>query len=321
MPATAEQIKLAPGDHVVHFYQDDRELARTVGAHLADALDQHAMTIVIATEPHRRAFERELGSAGTDARRVVASGRLIFLDAAATLAELMVEGEISREAFQRAVGTVLRDAGATGGPVRAYGEMVDLLWQAGDVASAIELEKLWNELIAELSFSLLCAYHSAAVEAPEHEHALREVCQLHSSVTPQPATDASPLPASQTARELWREFQPEDDTPGTARHLLEEAFHQWGGDAAVLLDDARLLLSELVSNAVLHARSPLLVSIRWQASSVRLAVRDKSPDIPTVRSELRDAGWGGWGLQVVQELSRNWGVDATPDGKTVWAEL
>src|SRR5438552_269564 len=42
--------------------------------------------------------------------------------------------------------------------VRAYGEMVDLLWQIGDVASAIDLEARWNELSTTKRFSLLCAY-------------------------------------------------------------------------------------------------------------------------------------------------------------------
>ena len=65
MPFTARHLELELGEHVLDFYRDDHELAVSVGAYLADALDQQAVAIVIATEPHRRAFERELAPPGS----------------------------------------------------------------------------------------------------------------------------------------------------------------------------------------------------------------------------------------------------------------
>jgi anti-sigma regulatory factor (Ser/Thr protein kinase) len=320
MSVTAGQIKVEPGHHAVHFYRDDCELVGTVGAHLAHALDaQHAGVVVIATEAHRQAFERELGCAGIDVEAELESRRLIFLDAAATLAKLIVAGQINRAAFEREVGSLVREATDTAERVCAYGEMVDLLWEAGGVASALELEELWNELIAELGFSLLCAYRSAAIDAPEHEHAVREVCRLHSSVSSAPVAQ-SHTQANRPVNELWREFQPDDDAPSAARQFLDEALQRWGGDQTPV-DDARLLLTELVTNAVVHARSPLAVSISRQQSTLRLAVRDQSTAQPTVRDETSSAPWGGWGLPIVAALSSDWGVETTSGGKTVWAEL
>ena len=98
----------------------------------------------------------------------------------------MRDGRIDRNAFFAEIGGVIRDAGRTGRPVRAYGEMVALLWDAGDVLAAIDLETLWNELSGELPFSLYCAYHSESVAAQEHAEALHEVCRLHSAVVPTP---------------------------------------------------------------------------------------------------------------------------------------
>jgi anti-sigma regulatory factor (Ser/Thr protein kinase) len=303
MSATAETLKVELGAHVVHFYRDDADLADTVGGHLADALREGAAVIVIATEAHIRAFERELGMAGIDVGGAAESSSLITLDASATLAELTVDGRISGEAFQRVVGTLIRTAAEGGRMVRAYGEMVDLLWQGGDVPGAIELEKLWNELIAELSFSLLCAYHSEAVAAPEHEHALRHVCQLHSAVS--------------SAHEVSREFDAADIAPFAARRFLDETLQRWGDSER--LGDARLLLSELVTNAIVHAGSPVSVSIRSQRSGLRLSVRDRSPIPPIPRGG--SGANGGHGLGLVAALSRAWGVDASADGKVVWAEL
>jgi anti-sigma regulatory factor (Ser/Thr protein kinase) len=116
-----------------------------------------------------------------------------------------------------------------------------------------------------------------------------------------------------------REFQPEDDAPRAARRFLDEALHGLGHDGT-LVDAARQVISELVTNAVRHGRSRLMVSIHAEASSVRLAVHDQSPAQPTARHAAPDAV-SGRGLQIVAALSRNWGVDTTTGGKTVWAEI
>lgn len=302
MEATTEPIRLKPGEHVVHFYRDDAELAHTAGTHLLNAVRDGAAAIVIATAPHLCAFRGELLAAGID----VEDGSLTLLDAHDTLAEIKRPEGISRAAFQRVVGTVVRRGGEDGRPLHAYGEMVDLLWRAGDVPSAIELEGLWNELIAELQFSLLCAYHSEAVEGPEHEHALRQVCQLHSAVS--------------SANERSRRFEPAATAPWAARGFLDETLQRWGRNGTVA-EDARLVLSELVTNAVVHARSPLSVAIRSRASGLRLSVSDDSMMPPTPRSTASDAAAGGYGLMMIGALAREWGVNVTARGKTVWAEL
>jgi MEDS: MEthanogen/methylotroph, DcmR Sensory domain/Histidine kinase-like ATPase domain len=313
MSATTEKIRLGPGEHGVRFYEDDAELAAIVGGHIADALDEDAAVVVIATDAHVRAFERELTASGVDVEEARDSGSLILFDAPETLSKLMVDGRIDRSAFQRVIGTVVREAAAAGQPVRAYGEMVDLLWRAGDVGGAIQLETLWNELIEELRFSLLCAYHSEALADPEHEHAVLEVCRLHSSVS---RAAASPVPAT---RKVSRKFEPRSDAPRAARHFVEEALRAWGY-ADRQLEDARLLLSELVTNAVIHARSPFSVSVRSENLRLRLAVHDHSPTEPRLRLAAPEAG-SGRGLQLVAMLSKDWGVVGTPIGKTVWAEL
>jgi anti-sigma regulatory factor (Ser/Thr protein kinase) len=230
----------------------------------------------------------------------------------------MPHGTIDGAAFNDVVGSAVRQAGENGRQVHAYGEMVSLLWDAGHVPAAIELEGLWNDLGRELQFSLLCAYHRDSVSGPEHEESLRQVCHLHSAVL-QPPPRRVPVISRAAPSEFSADFPAERDAPGSARHFVTDAFLRWGqtGD---LLDDAKLLVTELATNAVVHARSPFSVVVRAENSRVRVSVRDASPATPT----LRDGGPGvpsGHGIRLVDALSADWGVELTADGKTVWAEL
>jgi anti-sigma regulatory factor (Ser/Thr protein kinase) len=87
-----------------------------------------------------------------------------------------------------------------------------------------------------------------------------------------------------------------------------------------LLDDARLIVTELAANAILHARSPFSVTVHAHATGVRLSVRDRSAVRPIVRPGGPLAA-SGRGLLLVAALSADWGVVVSADGKTVWADL
>lgn len=85
-------------------------------------------------------------------------------------------------------------------------------------------------------------------------------------------------------------------------------------------DDALLLTSELVTNAVLHGRSELCVEITSAGDSIRVAVLDENSRHPAVVSEDPDA-LDGRGLALVAAVATRWGVDDRPMGKSVWFEL
>ena len=76
----------------------------------------------------------------------------------------------------------LNDAEAFAATVRGFGEMVALLWDAGQLDAAIELEAMWNEMASQFSFSLLCAYPQAATSGEEHSDALAHVCDAHTQI-------------------------------------------------------------------------------------------------------------------------------------------
>jgi DcmR-like sensory protein len=152
--------RLEAEEHVVQLYgDDDRLLTRNVARYLVEGLRRGDGLLVIATPEHRGTLVRRLSGEPGYAKAVLES-RLVFLDAEATLARFLVNGSPDRNLFGSVVGEALREvqsrAGHTG--VRAYGEMVGLLWKSGERAAAIKLEKLWNELLDSSGACLFCAY-------------------------------------------------------------------------------------------------------------------------------------------------------------------
>ncbi|MGD9483627.1 ATP-binding protein [Streptomyces sp. TRM70308] len=133
---------------------------------------------------------------------------------------------------------------------------------------------------------------------------------------PQPATRASRTGSPRYSETLPRE----PGSASTARRLVRAACAAWRLDD--LADDGALIVSELVSNAVRHARrgSIRVVVERHEAACVRIGVVDFSK-APPVRRVPGTEDEGGRGLALVTELAEEWGSDPLPWGKRVWAEL
>ncbi|QFZ19239.1 ATP-binding protein [Saccharothrix syringae] len=104
-----------------------------------------------------------------------------------------------------------------------------------------------------------------------------------------------------------------------ARQVLAEAASTWGLSPDVT-DDAALVVTELVSNAVDHAEGPVGLTVSRTATGVRIEVADNSPALPQPRPVQVDSARGR-GLIIVEALSASWGTEERDGGKVVWAEL
>jgi hypothetical protein len=159
-PASDGVIDDPHAGHLVQMYgSDPLPLVRSVGRYLAEALNGSEGAVVIATAAHRDAFLAELETLGQDSGPALADGRLVVLDAHETLARFMVDGQPDAVLFEATIGPVLsalHDRFPAG--VRAYGEMVGVLWEAGRFTAAIRLEEFWNALLRHGGFRLFCAY-------------------------------------------------------------------------------------------------------------------------------------------------------------------
>jgi anti-sigma regulatory factor (Ser/Thr protein kinase) len=310
VPVEAEDIAIETGAHVVQFYEHDADLIATVGGYLTAAVRAGDVAVVIATPDHRQAFEAELDAAGIDVAGARRRRAFVAVDAAETMARFIVDGRIDKDRFTTVIGGLIRRAGATGRSVRAYGEMVALLWDADDVMAAIELETLWNELGRQLRFSLFCGYSTSSVAGSEHSHAFQQVCHLHSAIL-----DRGSRPRH---HEVSRRFPGRLDAPRAARSFVADTLQRWG--FVSLVDDAMLTMSELATNAIVHADSPFTVVIASEADTVRLSVRDQSTLVPT-RRDNGPMAQSGRGIDLVSVIADRWGIEVLPDGKVVWAEL
>jgi anti-sigma regulatory factor (Ser/Thr protein kinase) len=111
---------------------------------------------------------------------------------------------------------------------------------------------------------------------------------------------------------------PDTDSPRRARRFVEDALCD--GAPADVVELAVLLVSEVVTNAILHARSSVRVAITWDNQRLRVEVADKSAARPVARQFAPDSGTGR-GLRLIEELSDAWGTQLVVDGKVVWFEL
>ena len=181
--APAEAVS---GQHHVQFYDSEDFLYDVVAGYLGEGLDAGQPLVVIATEAHREAFARSLEQDGFPVAEARRDGRLTLLDARETLATFMVDGMPDWERFRTSVGGVLEACAARGGqaPIRAYGEMVDLLSREGNPQAALRLEEYWNELGKVQPFVLFCAYAMEGFASDEQRRQFERVCQAHSHVAP-----------------------------------------------------------------------------------------------------------------------------------------
>jgi hypothetical protein len=142
--------------------------------------------IVIATASNRRHFADALAKERVPADGLEASGRLTILDAETILSKILVSETPSWDRFDAVVGDLVRQikgrAGNSG--LRAYGEMVDLLWKSGRLEAATRLEEFWNRLLEKSQFSLFCAYTVQHLFEGAPDASLREMLRTHSHLLP-----------------------------------------------------------------------------------------------------------------------------------------
>lgn len=154
--------------HGVHFYESAAGLLpRLVGYVGAGLLDDGAV-IVVATPDHRQLLNDRLDQDLLYKAR--ASGRYLELDAAETLRRIIRSGYPDPDLFNLVAATPLLRSVAKYGDVRAYGEMVGLLWTDGNAAAALRLEDLWNELQQRIAFPLLCSQREIGDAGDGREH-------------------------------------------------------------------------------------------------------------------------------------------------------
>lgn len=173
-------------EHAVQFYADDRSLLRTLSRFVREGLAAGQPVLIIATEEHRVSLAQQLIADGVPRDFFERTGSLWMFDAREVLAMFMDGSRPDPVRFKAIIGQFVAAARASagGGAVRAYGEMVDILWKDANPEGAIRLESLWNVLAAAENFTLLCGYSMANFHHACDGYDLADVCHAHARVLP-----------------------------------------------------------------------------------------------------------------------------------------
>jgi MEDS: MEthanogen/methylotroph, DcmR Sensory domain len=164
--------------HAVRFYENDASLCRIVATFLREGFSLGQPALVIATREHSAGIVAELRARDLFAESLIDTGDLVFVDAADALASFMAGGVPNPQKFSALATAALERVrrGRKRVTVRAYGEMVDVLWKQGFDVAAIKLEMLWNRLARSGEFSLMCGY---AMGNFYKDASVMDVCRQH----------------------------------------------------------------------------------------------------------------------------------------------
>jgi sigma-B regulation protein RsbU (phosphoserine phosphatase) len=114
---------------------------------------------------------------------------------------------------------------------------------------------------------------------------------------------------------------PEPDSVSAARRFAAQAVSELGGPAEATCE-VQLLVSELATNAVVHAGTPMRLSVLGGPQGLRVEVRDDDPTVPASPSAMPSpTATGGRGILLVDAIADHWGVNRSEKGKTIWFEL
>ena len=174
--------------HTVQFYEDDSFLIEGLSQLIGAAIVAGDFALVIATRAHSEALFSHLANRGLDLSLAVNEGRLIFLDAAETLARITLDQSPDQTLFNQVVGGITGRLSSAARKqnrrVVAFGEMVGLLCAEGKPDAAVQLERFWNKLAESHPFSFHCAYSLQLFSNATDSSIIERICAEHNHTIP-----------------------------------------------------------------------------------------------------------------------------------------
>jgi hypothetical protein len=176
----------APRDHIVQLYQDQQFLNRAVCRFAAAAIANGEGVILVPTIAHWDAFRPRLESEGVDVKAAEKRGQLTIVDADNLLPTFMSDGMPDSPVFLGIAANVVSEARGDGRypKVRWWGEMVNILWERGDVAASMNLEDLFDRLADEQDISIFCSFSMDNFNGDVHARMLPRLSENHSHLIP-----------------------------------------------------------------------------------------------------------------------------------------
>jgi hypothetical protein len=174
--------EIAPTDHIVQVYDTDDVVLDSLEGFAVSGLSAGDSVVIIATRKHLRALNKRLEVNGFDLEPYINTHQYMPLDAEETLSKFMVDGWPDEALFMQTVNYIIARAhGTNNRRVRAYGEMVAILWGQGYAGATVHLEHLWNRFCATEAFCLFCAYPKSGF-TQDVNTSINHICSVHTMV-------------------------------------------------------------------------------------------------------------------------------------------
>jgi hypothetical protein len=173
--------EIAPTEHVVQIYENDENFSDLLVGFVTGGISAGDCTIVIGTSVHLASLNKKLELQGLNVAQVIEQGYYAPLDAEEALSKFMVNDWPDENLFVHLVTDLMARAKQEGRSVRAFGEMVAILWAKGQVGATIRLEQLWNKFCETQAFCLFCAYPRSGFTQDASE-SLGHICSAHSKM-------------------------------------------------------------------------------------------------------------------------------------------
>lgn len=172
--------EIAPCDHVVQIYENDSVFFDTLAGFVGSGINSGDGVIVIATDAHLQALNGILSGLGVHVDTLINDDRYLPLNAEETLSRFMINGWPDENLFRHTITSLIEKARRKNRRVRAFGEMVALLWAQGHNGATVQLEHIWNRY-CQNEICLFCAYPKSGFTG-DIQDSIDNICGCHSKV-------------------------------------------------------------------------------------------------------------------------------------------
>lgn len=174
--------EISPCDHVLQIYENDAIFLDALTGFVGGGINANDSCIIIATPKHLSGLATRLISYGISISSLIEDDRYIPLDAEKLLSQFMVNGWPDEVAFDKTIAALLtRARGKSHRKIRAFGEMVALLWAQGKIGATVNLEHLWNRFAKKEAFCIFCAYPKTGF-TEQLSDSMEHICSAHSKM-------------------------------------------------------------------------------------------------------------------------------------------
>ena len=173
--------EIAPCDHVLQIYEDNGIFLDMLTGFVGGGINAGDSVIVIATAEHLTGLEKRLVAHGIYLDSLIADKQYIPVHADEILSKFIVNGWPDEALFISEITKLIETAGSKNRKVRAFGEMVAILWAQGHSGATVRLEHMWDSLCKKEELSLFCAYPKSGFTKDIND-SFNHICGSHSKI-------------------------------------------------------------------------------------------------------------------------------------------